>query len=58
MLEEIRCSVLKALPEIIIVSYETPEKRIFQGALLNVSNPWVYSFDFKFDLVMEIASEF
>lgn len=32
------CSVLQELPDLIIVSYESPQKTTFQGALLKVSD--------------------
>ena len=35
---KIVCSVLQALPDLIIVSFESPQKQIFQGALLKISN--------------------
>jgi hypothetical protein len=36
--ERITCSVLQSLPDLIVVSYESSKKQVFQGALIKISN--------------------
>ena len=34
----IECQVLQVLPDLILVSFAAPDKRVFQGALLDTTN--------------------